>query len=63
MRIVEILLDHLSWEWVLPVFKHLVEAHEDDQELLKQLSDFCLGACIYVTNLSYGQIQGLGLST
>ncbi len=49
MGIVEILLDR-GWELdLLPVFKHLVEAHEGDQELLKQLADFVWARLLSIT--------------
>ena len=63
MGIVEILLDR-GWELdLLPVFKHLVEAHEGDQELLKQLSDFVWArVAVHLRNQSVDmdQIQGIG---
>lgn len=63
MGIVEILLDR-GWELdLLPVFKHLVEAHEGDQELLKQLSDFVWArVSVHLRNQSVDmdQIQGIG---
>lgn len=63
MGIVEILLDR-GWELdLLPVFKHLVEAHEGDQELLKQLADFVWArVAVHLRNQSVDmdQIQGIG---
>ena len=63
MGIVEILLDR-GWELdLLPVFKHLVEAHEGDKELLKQLSDFVWArVAVHLRNQSVDmdQIQGIG---
>ena len=63
MGIVEILLDR-GWELdLLPVFKHLVEAHEGDQELLKQLVDFVWArVAVHLRNQSVDmdQIQGIG---
>ena len=63
MGTVEILLDR-GWELdLLPVFKHLVEAHEGDQELLKQLSDFVWArVAVHLRNQSVDmdQIQGIG---
>ena len=63
MGIVEILLDR-GWELdLLPVFKHLVEAYEGDQELLKQLSDFVWArVAVHLRNQSVDmdQIQGIG---
>ena len=63
MGIVEILLDR-GWELdLLPVFKHLVEAHEGDQELLKQLTDFVWArVAVHLRNQSVDmdQIQGIG---
>ena len=63
MGIVEILLDR-GWDLdLLPVFKHLVEAHEGDQELLKQLADFVWArVAVHVRNQSVDmdQIQGIG---
>ena len=63
MGIVEILLDR-GWELdLLPVFKHLVEAYEGDQELLKQLADFVWArVAVHLRNQSVDmdQIQGIG---
>ena len=63
MGIVEILLDR-GWELdLLPVFKHLVEAHGGDQELLKQLADFVWArVAVHLRNQSVDmdQIQGIG---
>lgn len=63
MGIVEILLDR-GWELdLLPVFKQLVEAHEGDQELLKQLVDFVWArVAVHLRNQSVDmdQIQGIG---
>lgn len=63
MGIVEILLDR-GWELdLLPVFKHLVEAYEGVQELLKQLSDFVWArVSVHLRNQSVDmdQIQGIG---
>ena len=63
MGIVEILLDR-GWELdLLPVFKHLVEAHEGDQERLKQLSDFVWArVAVHLRNQSVDmdQIQWIG---
>lgn len=63
MGIVEILLDR-GWQLdLLPVFKHLVEAHEGDQELLKQLVDFVWArVAVHLRNQSVDmdQIQGIG---
>ena len=63
MGIVEILLDR-GWDLdLLPVFKHLVEAHEGDQELLKQLVDFVWArVAVHLRNQSVDmdQIQGIG---
>ena len=63
MGIVEILLDR-GWDLdLLPVFKHLVEAHEGDQELLKQLADFVWArVAVHLRNQSVDmdQIQGIG---
>ena len=63
MGIVEILLDR-GWELdLLPVFKQLVEAHEGDQELLKQLTDFVWArVAVHLRNQSVDmdQIQGIG---
>ena len=63
MGIVEILLDR-GWELdLLPVFKQLVEAHEGDQELLKQLADFVWArVAVHLRNQSVDmdQIQGIG---
>lgn len=63
MGIVEILLDR-GWDLdLLPVFKQLVEAHEGDQELLKQLVDFVWArVAVHLRNQSVDmdQIQGIG---
>lgn len=63
MGIVEILLDR-GWDLdLLPVFKQLVEAHESDQELLKQLVDFVWArVAVHLRNQSVDmdQIQGIG---
>lgn len=63
MGIVEILLDR-AWELdLLPVFKHLVEAHDGDQEFLKQLADFVWArVAVHLRNQSVDmdQIQGIG---
>ena len=63
MGIVEILLDR-GWDLdLLPVFKHLVEAYEGDQELLKQLADFVWArVAVHLRNQSVDmdQIQGIG---
>ena len=63
MGIVEILLDR-GWELdLLPVFKHLAEANEGDQELLKQLADFVWArVAVHLRNQSVDmdQIQGIG---
>lgn len=63
MGIVEILLDR-GWELdLLPVFKQLVEAHEGDQELLKQLADFVWArVAVHLRNQSVDmdQVQGIG---
>ena len=63
MGIVEILLDR-GWDLdLLPVFKHLVEAYEGEQELLKQLSDFVWArVAVHLRNQSVDmdQIQGIG---
>ena len=63
MGIVEILLDR-GWELdLLPVFKHLVEAYEGEQELLKQLADFVWArVAVHLRNQSVDmdQIQGIG---
>ena len=63
MGIVEILLDR-GWDLdLLPVFKHLVEAYEGEQELLKQLADFVWArVAVHLRNQSVDmdQIQGIG---
>ena len=63
MGIVEILLDR-GWKLdLLPVFKHLVEAYEGEQELLKQLADFVWArVAVHLRNQSVDmdQIQGIG---
>ena len=63
MGIVEILLDR-GWDLdLLPVFKQLVEAHEGDEELLKQLVDFVWArVAVHLRNQSVDmdQIQGIG---
>ncbi|OFS30380.1 glycine--tRNA ligase subunit beta [Abiotrophia sp. HMSC24B09] len=63
MGIVEILLDR-AWDLdLLPVFKHLVEAYEGEQELLKQLADFVWArVAVHLRNQSVDmdQIQGIG---
>lgn len=63
MGIVEILLNR-GWDLdLLPVFKHLVEAYEGEQELLKQLADFVWArVAVHLRNQSVDmdQIQGIG---